>query len=217
MIGEEIDDTKLNTTASFELIAVFEYLLSTPKLVVAIAGESGSGKTYMSAAVKKAFEQKGKKSLVLHMDDFFYLPPTPNHQKRLLDINHVGTTEVDIDRLNHIIQSFKSKKSTIVVPQVHYYQNFIEQIQLSIEEVDALIIEGTYAFYLDQTDFHLFMSRNYHETRELREERNRGNEINDPFIEQVLEIEHQLISSKREKANAWIDFHHNLKYHAQDS
>ena len=33
MIGEEIDDTKLNTTASFELIAVFEYLLSTPTIV----------------------------------------------------------------------------------------------------------------------------------------------------------------------------------------
>ncbi len=217
MIGEEIDDTKLNTAATHELLSVFEHVLNTPKLVMAIAGESGSGKTYMSAALHKEFLKNGKQSLVLHMDDFFFLPPTPNHLQRVADIRNVGPQEVNLKRLNEIILLFKNGGISAVVPQVHYYQNCIEETEVALFDVDVLIIEGTYAFYLEHTDFHLFMSRNYHETRELREERNRGNEINDPFIEQVLEIEHQLISSKKDKADAWIDFHHNLKYHAQDS
>jgi hypothetical protein len=56
------------------------------------------------------------------------------------------------------------------------------------------------------------MSRDYKQTRALREKRNRGNEVNDPFVELVLEKEHLLISSKKSKANAWIDFDFNLRY-----
>ena len=76
-------------------------------------------------------------------------------------------------------------------------------------------MEGTYAFYQNETDFNLFMSRNYLQTRELREKRSRGNEVNDPFIEKVLEKEHELVVAKKEKADAWIDYDFNLKYHAE--
>ncbi len=213
MIGEKIDKTKLNIPASKELLAVFDYILHTPQIVLAIAGESGSGKTYLAAALQLALEEKGKKSLILHMDDFFHLPPAQNHQQRLMDIRNVGPQEVNFKRLNEIIRSFKEGVHTISVPQVHYYENTIAEITLSLIDIDVLIIEGTYAFYLDNTDFHIYMSRNYKETRELRQIRNRGDEVNDPFIEDVLKLEHELITAKKSKANAWIDFNHNLRYH----
>ncbi len=174
MIGEEIDETKLNMTATVELLAVFNHILNIPKPVFAIAGESGSGKTYFSVALQQALQQQDKSSVILHMDDFFYLPPNQNHQQRVANIEHVGPQEVNLNRLNRVVMDFKQGEPEVVLPQVHYYEDRIEEITQSFMGVDALIVEGTYAFYLENTDFHLFMSRNYLETREMREFRNRG-------------------------------------------
>lgn len=215
MIGEQIDLSKLNFSAADSLLENFAELLRSPKLVMAIAGESGSGKTHMSAALCAAFERNHRKVLVLHMDDFFHLPPAQNHQSRLKSLQNIGPQEVNLDRLNTIIDAFKSAETSLVVPQVHYYEDRIEEQDLDIEKVEVLIIEGTYAFLLNHIDFHLFMSRNFQQTRSLREQRNRGNEVNDPFVEQVLAIEHQLITATKEKADAWIDIDFNLRYHAK--
>lgn len=214
MVGDILDQSKLNQTAATELLQKFPALLSTQQLVFAIAGESGSGKTHMAAALEFAFKQYEKNVLVLHMDDFFKLPPAQNHQKRLLDIAHVGPQEVDLLRLNSVLKAFQDKVSVIRIPQVHYYEDRIEELEISLSDFDILIIEGTYSFYLEHLNFKLFMSRTFEETRELRESRNRGNEVNNPFIEEVLAIEHQLISRKKIEANAFIDYHFNLQIDA---
>ena len=213
MIGERIDAKHLNTKAASELLCAFSHLKTTPKCAIAVAGESGSGKTHMAAALASEFEANGQKVLLLHMDDFFKLPPAQNHQNRLSDLNSVGPNEVDIPRLTSIVTAFKNNTYRISSPLVYYYEDRIEEQQHIVSNVDVLIIEGTYAFYVDHLDFHLFMTRTHEQTRELRALRNRGNESNDPFIENVLAIEHQLVTAKREKADAWIDYHFNLKYH----
>ncbi len=215
MIGEKIDRTKLNEAAANDLLSVFTALRTTPKLVLAIAGESGSGKTHMAIALEASFGSSGIKTEVLHMDDFFKLPPKLNHQNRLQDFNSVGPAEVDLERLNQILSSFKNNASIINAPLVDYNKDQIEDHEVNLKDVQVLIVEGTYSFYLNAIDFHLFMSRNYKETLELRSKRNRGNEVNDPFIERVLEREHDLITATRVKADAWIDFHFNLKYHVE--
>jgi uridine kinase len=212
MIGDKIQSEQINSLAASELLKAFEELTIKEKLVLAIAGESGSGKTYMSAALQAAFETNGRKAKILHMDDFFLLPPAQNHQHRLLDMQHVGPQEVDLKRLQQLLIAFKSGISITKVPLVHYFEDRIEEVEMELADTQVLIIEGTYSFYLEQTDFHLFMSRDYKQTRALREKRNRGNEVNDPFVELVLEKEHLLISSKKSKANAWIDFDFNLRY-----
>jgi len=216
MIGDEIDERKLNFLATKKILAVIQPLLKSKKFVFAIAGESGSGKTYMSIALKKELENQGVRSLILHMDDFFHLPPATNHQNRLADLGNIGPHELDLPRLNQVIKEFIHGEQSVSLPQIHYYLNMISEIEVSLQHIDTLIIEGTYAFFLENTDFHLYMSRNYLETREFREQRNRGNEVNDPFVEIVLQIEHKIISATKNKADAWIDFDHNLKYHAQD-
>lgn len=213
MIGDKIDTNHLNLTAANELLSAFDIDLRLPKRVIAIAGESGSGKTHMAAAIEKAFEARGQKSMLLHMDDFFKLPPALNHQNRLADLHNVGPKEVDLLRLQSCISEFKNGAQFIKTPLVHYYENQIEEIEQEILNVEVLIIEGTYSFYLEKIDFHLYMSRTFEQTRSLRAQRNRGAESQDPFIEQVLEIEHQLITAKKSKANAWVDFDFNLKYH----
>jgi uridine kinase len=211
MVGDVIDQSKVNQTAANALLQKFPALLSTQRLVLAVAGESGSGKTHMAAALEFAFKQNGKNTLVLHMDDFFKLPPAQNHQKRLQNIAHVGPQEVDLARLTAVLQDFKGMAKVLQIPQVHYYEDSIEEVEVQISDIDVLIIEGTYTFELEHLDFQLFMSRTFEETRELRMTRNRGNEAADPFVEKVLAIEHLLICRKKMKANAFIDYHFNLQ------
>jgi len=211
MIGENIDQTKLNETAASELLLEFPSLLNSKRIVIAIAGESGSGKTHMAVALEHTLNHFGKRSFILHMDDFFILPPALNHQKRVENISHVGPQEVDLNRLNAIIDSFKAGADVLHVPQVHYYDNRIEELEIAVGDIDILLVEGTYSFYLALLDFKLYMSRTFKETRELRALRNRGNEINDPFVEEVLALEHELICQKKSEADAMIDYHFNLK------
>jgi uridine kinase len=211
MIGEKIDTTFLNSSAADQILAAFDFWKNTHRSVLAIAGESGSGKTHMATALQHALAEKGRQALILHMDDFFKLPPASNHAKRLQDIGHVGPEEVDLYRLNNFISAFKDGATQQMVPLVDYYQNSSSEIEMELNEIQVVIIEGTYAFFLDNTDFHLFMSRDYKQTKELRIARNRGTEAQDEFVDRVLEIEHQLISKSASKADALIDFHFNLK------
>ena len=211
MIGEKIDTTFLNIRAADQILASFDFWKNTNRSVLAIAGESGSGKTHMATSLQQALAEKGCQALVLHMDDFFKLPPASNHAKRLQDIGHVGPEEVDLVRLNNVISAFKNGATQQIVPLVNYYQNSSSEIEIELKELEVLIIEGTYTFFLDNTDFHLFMSRDYKQTKELRLARNRGSEAQDEFVDRVLEIEHQLISKSASKADALIDFHFNLK------
>ena len=145
------------------------------------------------------------------MEDFFILPPASNHAQRLKDIAHVGPQEVDIDRMKTLIADFKNNGHKIWVPRVNYYENSIAEIEIDLSEQQVLIVEGTYAFLLQDTDFHLFMTRNFEQTKELRLARNRGTEAQDDFIEQVLVLEHQIISKSAAKANALIDYNFNLQ------
>lgn len=210
MIGEQIDLSNINSLSAKHLVESLENWGYPNKNVLLIAGESGSGKTHMATAIQQEFKHAGISAELLHMDDFFHLPPASNHQNRLLDITNVGPQEVNLTKLNSLIFEFKQGARELVHPLVHYYENKIETNTLDVSNAQVLIIEGTYAFFIDQGDFHLFMSRNYIETRVFREKRNRGDEVNDAFVEQVLKIEHQIISSSKNKANAIIDIDFKL-------
>lgn len=212
MIGEKIDANLLNVNAAKALVSYFDVSKGQKKFVVAIAGESGSGKTHMATAVAQELLAHQIHAHILHMDDFFILPPASNHAQRLLDIAHVGPQEVNLERLNALISAFKSNASNCSVPTVDYYENSIAESNIDLSLVQVLIIEGTYAFFLKDTDFHLFMSRDYEQTKDLRLARNRGNEAQDEFIERVLRIEHEIIAGSAKKANAYIDYDFNLQF-----
>ncbi|MFM8596966.1 MAG: uridine kinase [Flavobacteriales bacterium] len=211
MIGEKINHSLLNLDAAQELLKSFDLFDRPNKVVVAIAGESGSGKTHMATALQEALETNAISTSILHMDDFFYLPPASNHAQRLNDITHVGPQEVNLELLNSLIADFKSNENHFTVPTVDYYANSISQSNLELGSVQVLIIEGTYSFFLQNSDFHLFMSRDFTQTTKLRLARNRGNEAQDEFVERVLKIEHEIIEKQASKADAFIDYDFKLQ------
>lgn len=180
-----------------------EMINSNEKCCISIAGESGSGKSVASICLRELLVKEGIRTLVFHQDDYFYYPPVSNHQKRVEDINWVGTHEVNFPLLQAHIDAFKAGISIVEKPLVHYKDNLIHQETLTLSNVQVLIVEGTYTSLLESLDKRIFMSRNYHETYEQR--KSRGRDAMDEFVEQVLEIEHNIISKHKELADIVVD------------
>jgi uridine kinase len=172
------------------------------RYTVTVAGESGSGKSEMGKALKEAFDAAGLPALVLGQDDYFVLPPKSNDARRREDISWVGLKEVKLDLLNEHLQAAKSGATTITKPEVIYDEDRAVEETISLTGVAVVIAEGTYTTTLRAADTHVFIDRDYHATLEARKRRNR--EKFDPYIEQVLEIEHQIIRSHKSLAEIVI-------------
>lgn len=98
-----------------------------------------------------------------------------------------------------------SGSSEITKPQVDYNANKIEKETISLEGIKVIIAEGTYTSLLKHVDIKVFIARNWLKTLEDRKKRNRGNEVNDPFTENILAIEHKIIAGHKQLADFVIN------------
>lgn len=172
------------------------------KMVIGIAGESGSGKTISALALKDVAMKNGKSVVVVHLDDFFILPPKSNHEARLANIAQVGLGEVNMVKLQQVIANFKSNEKQVHQPLVNYNENAILDLTWNAQLYDVLIVEGTYTLFLENLDVKIFIDRNYTQTHQDRI--TRGREMADPFIEEVLAIEHNIIKQQKDGCDLCI-------------
>jgi uridine kinase len=175
------------------------------RYVITIAGESGSGKSETGKAIADEFAKFGIKSVVLGQDDYFVLPPKSNDLKRREDPEWLGPhVEVKLDVLEQNLVNAIQGKREIIKPLVDYDSNTIEDEVINLDGIKVLIAEGTYTSLLKHVDTRIFISRNWQDTLEHRQKRKRGNEVGDPFIEQVLRIEHKIIAGHKQLADILI-------------
>ncbi|MFW5696103.1 MAG: hypothetical protein ACOCYB_13105 [Alkalispirochaeta sp.] len=179
------------------------------RYTVTVAGESGSGKSEMGQALKEAFDAEGFPALVLGQDDYFVLPPKSNDARRREDISWVGLKEVRLDLLNEHLQAAKDGTPSLVKPEVIYDEDRAVEEEISLDGIAVVIAEGTYTTTLSAADTHVFIDRDYHATLEARKRRNR--EKFDPFIEEVLEIEHQIIRTHKSLAEIVITADYDVR------
>ncbi len=159
---------------------------------ITVAGESGSGKSETGKALKEALEARCFKAEVLQQDDYFILPPKSNDKRRRDNIEWVGPQEVRLNLLDEHLAAAREGVPAISKPLVIYDEDRIDEETVQLEGLDVLIAEGTYTTTLKNVDTRVFINRNRLETLEARTKR--GREEIEPFIEQVLEIEHNIIS-----------------------
>jgi len=172
------------------------------KFIITVAGESGSGKSEIALAISNELEKYGVKSTILGQDDYFFLPPKLNSEKRREDPDWLGPhVEVNFMLLEQNILDAIKGKSEIEKPIIDYNANKIESLKLSLNGVKVVIVEGTYTSLLRHVDKKIFIARDWMKTLEDRRKRNRGNEVNDPFTEQILAVEHKIIAGHKQLAD----------------
>jgi len=175
------------------------------RYVITVAGESGSGKSETGKAIADELDKFGIKSVLLGQDDYFVLPPKSNDMKRREDPEWLGPhVEVKLDILEQNLVDAIQGKREIIKPLVDYDSDTIEDEIINLDGIKVLIAEGTYTFLLKHVDTRIFISRNWLDTLEHRQKRKRGKEVGDPFIEQVLRIEHKIIAGHKQLADILI-------------
>jgi len=207
MKGDKLVLLDYHRQAASEIVShiIQEIRKKKTRYIITVAGESGSGKSETGKAIADELEKFGIKSVLLGQDDYFVLPPKSNDLKRREDPEWLGPhVEVKLDVLEqNLIDAIQGKKE-ISKPLVDYDLNTIEDETINLDGIKVLIAEGTYTSLLKHIDTRVFICRNWIDTLELRQNRMRGNEVGDPFIEQVLSIEHKIIAGHKQLADILI-------------
>ncbi len=204
MIGDKLNIREEHRKAAEGVLKLLlpEIAQSPGKYALAIAGESGSGKSELAAVLAERLLEKGFKSMILQQDDYFLYPPKTNAAKRRQVIQRVGPAEVRLELLDQNIREALDNKDKITKPLVIYKQNRITQDTLDLQGVKVIIAEGTYTTLLSNVHARVFIDRTYLDTKQSRWERAR--EAPDPWIEEILAIEHCIISAHKNKADITV-------------
>ncbi|MBS3814368.1 hypothetical protein KGY58_03455 [Candidatus Bipolaricaulota bacterium] len=203
MLGDELVIEKHHTERAREIVQILEDKFEDKeKFVVAVAGESGSGKSELASEIARISREKDFPTEILQQDDYFVFPPQTNHEMRKKNIDQVGSYEVKLDFLDSNLRSFKNRQETIYKPLVNYDEDRITTEIKEVRKYRALIAEGTYTSILKFVDFRIFIDRDYRQTYEDR--KRRGRDKMEPFVEDVLKREHEIISSHKNRADLVI-------------
>lgn len=204
MRGDIIIIDEHHRSAAAKIVAHLLPLVSARegRYTLTVAGESGSGKSETAQAIAEKFDEYNLRAFVLQQDDYFVYPPRTNHATRVEDIGWVGVNEVHLDLLDQHLAAARTGAATIEKPLVIYDDDRITAETASFTGIDVVVAEGTYTTLLNNVDTRIFIARNRLETLAAR--RRRGREAIDPFIERVLEIEHEIISPHISRADIVI-------------
>lgn len=210
MLGDRLVIKKEHVKAARGIIKLLlPRITGARKYIVTIAGESGSGKSEIASVLSESLIGKNIQSIIIQQDDYFIYPPITNAGMRRNNINHVGLTEVRIDLIDRNLEDFKDGKEKIIKPLVIFEENSITEETIDLRGIDVVIVEGTYTTTLENADMHVFIDRTFHDTREARMRRAR--EEQDEFLEEVLEIEHGIISSHKRLADVIVTRNYDVK------
>lgn len=179
-----------------------------PKFIVAVSGESGSGKSELSHLIAKGLCGKGIIAKVIHTDNFYRTLPHERRQwreeKGVEQV--VGPDEYDWNKLNRVVSDFRSGSKS-AMPCVDLITQQVDMLTTEFSEIDLLVLDGLYAINTPLVNLSVFIDLTYHETKKAQIVR--GKEITDEFRYRVLEAEHKAVQKLRSKADLFVskDYH----------
>ncbi len=172
------------------------------KYIISVAGESGAGKSEIAASITEVLAEKNISSYIFQQDDYFVYPPKTNAKMRIIDIRHVGMSEVKLDLIDEELKTILDGNNKIEKPLVIFEEDRIDKETVNLENVKVIIVEGTYITALKNIDQRVFIDRDINDTKESRKKRNR--EKQDKFLEAILLIENKIISPQKSLADIII-------------
>lgn len=169
------------------------------KFIVAVSGESGSGKSELAHCLGRALKERGVRTKLLHSDNYYQILPAERNQWRQEHgIESIGLDEYDWDRLYQTIDDFKNSRKSDM-PCIDLISDQVDFLSTNFAEIELLVIDGLYAIETKEVDLRVFIDLTYHETKKAQ--LLRGKEKVNDWRMAVLEQEHQVVRSLRKKAD----------------
>ena len=210
MIGDHIELKAEYLNLANQVLAKIADNIGAKPFAISISGESGSGKSTLAVALAELLDRANQPNIILHMDDYFKLPPLSNHKNREKNLENVGQHEVFLDLLDNHIEYIKfNKYNQLIKPLSDYASDEIREEVVKINQNSVIIVEGTYTTLLQNIDIKIFIDRDYKSTLENRKKRARDPIT--PFVEKVLAIEHVIISRHKTLSDIIIDQNYQIK------
>jgi uridine kinase len=176
----------------------------TDKYIVAISGESGSGKSELTHLVAKAMRKHGIFAKPIHIDNFYNTLPLKRTEWRIEHgiENVVGISEYKWDEIDRVIADFKNGRKSSM-PCVDLVTEQVDTLTTDFNIIDMLVIDGLYAINTEGVDLAVFIELTYHETKKAQVDR--GKEPQNEYRMRVLEREHQQVQSIKHKADLFVN------------
>jgi len=184
--------------------AIIERILKQKKkkFIVAISGESGSGKTELAHVIAKGLRKHGLFAKPLHTDNFYNTHPLERRAWRSKQgiENVVGYNEYKWDEIRQSINDFRNNRIS-EMPCVDLVTEQVDRLITDFSHVDMLIVDGLYAIKADGIDLRVFIDLTYLETKEKHSKDSRGKEVMDEVRWATLGQEHKMVQSLKQLAD----------------
>lgn len=173
------------------------------KYIVAISGESGSGKSELSHSLAKLLKPEKIRVKIIHTDNYYKVPPLLRTEwRKNQGPESIGIDEYDWNLIHQNIREFKEDREAMM-PCIDIIPEQVDKLITDFQKVDVLVIDGLYAINTDQVDLRVFIDLTYHETKMTQIIR--GKEPLNDWRSLVLEREHLNVSSLRVKADLIVN------------
>ena len=194
---------------------ILEAILERKKdrMVVAISGESGSGKSELAHVIAKGLRKHGVFAKPLHTDNFYTTHPLERRawrQKEGIE-KVVGFNEYKWDEIDRSIDDFR-KGRVSEMPCVDLVTEQVDRLITDFGEVDMLIVDGLYAIRAEDVDLRIFIDLTYLETKEKHTKDARGKEVMDEVRWATLGQEHKMVSSLKPLADVIITRDYQVEF-----
>jgi uridine kinase len=200
MLGDVLLITDNHRKAAEQIVTRLSEFKSD-KVVIAIGGESGAGKSELAHVISRRLKEKGELAKILHIDNYYKVSPTERTEwRKKHGIESIGLSEYDWDLINRNIAEFRESKEA-VLPCIDLLTDQEDKLVTNFEGIKYLIVEGLYPLRVD-ADLRIFIDLTYHETKKAQ--LLRGKEPQNEFRMQVLEREHQVVRSLRPLADLLV-------------
>lgn len=173
------------------------------RFIIAISGESGSGKSELAHALGKALKEQYTRIKVIHTDNYYKVQPLLREEwRRNKGFDKIGLEEYDWVKIKKTIRDFKEEQEC-VIPCIDLIPEQVDKLITDFSKIDVLILDGLYAINAPDIDVRVFIDLTYHETK--INQIIRLKEALTDFRLSILEHEHQAVSSLMPKADYIVD------------
>ncbi len=175
------------------------------RLIIAISGESGSGKSELAHATARLLRKEGIIAKLLHTDNYYKVHPLQRREWRAKHgiENVVGYDEYDWNAIFKNVADFKNSRKS-EMPCVDLVTEQVDRLITNFREVDMLILDGLYAIKTESVDLKIFIELTYLQTKEKHTKDARGKEVMDEVRWATLEQEHKMVQALKPKADLLV-------------